>query len=112
VQLEIVAPGQTAPTPLEKMDAQQTLAVCQRFFETGVIFNSTYMVAGQQPVVWMPYAVPKRAAITPTFSGTAYSNGSAVTASAPSAAGFGHAWTATALGQTYCSTTFTASADL
>jgi hypothetical protein len=31
VQLEIVAPGQTTPSPLEKMDAQQTLAACQRF---------------------------------------------------------------------------------
>jgi hypothetical protein len=42
IQLEIAAPGQTAPSPLEKMDAQQTLAVCQRFcfVFSGQISNS------------------------------------------------------------------------
>jgi hypothetical protein len=44
VQLEIAAPGQTAPSPLEKMDAQQTLAVCQRFYQ--VIKASARFVAG------------------------------------------------------------------
>jgi hypothetical protein len=32
VQLEIAQPGQTQPTPLEKPDAQQELAKCQRFY--------------------------------------------------------------------------------
>jgi hypothetical protein len=99
-------------TPWLARDAASELANCQRFYETGVIFNSTYMVAGQQAAVWMPFAVVKRAIPTVAWSGAAYFNGSAVASSALAAHGVGHAWIATAQGQTYCSATFAASADL
>jgi hypothetical protein len=62
VQLEIAAPGQTAPSPLEKMDAQQTLAVCQRFYQVGNVGMWAYGAAGMNLACTQTLPVPMRAA--------------------------------------------------
>jgi hypothetical protein len=108
VQLEL----DSVATPLEKPDPLVDLANCRRFFEAGAFVYQAYQVASIAVIQWMPYTVPKRAAPTITFSGAAYTNGSAVASNSPNANGTGIQWIATAQGATAVIASYTASADL
>lgn len=73
VQLEIAQPGQTQPTPLEKIDPADNIRRCQRFYEVINIapdFTSTITTT----YLMRPYrfAVTKRAAPTITYSNMQY----------------------------------------
>jgi hypothetical protein len=46
VQVEIVQPGQTLPTPLERVDFTYDLQHCQRFFNFGQLVAQSYDTAG------------------------------------------------------------------
>jgi hypothetical protein len=46
VQLEIAQPGQTAPTPLEKLDPVTQLQQCQRFYLPLQFYFAAYQTAG------------------------------------------------------------------
>jgi hypothetical protein len=112
VQLEIAAAGQVSPTPLEKMDAQQTLAVCQRFYQTGQM-----ILRGYQPInqpVWMsaPLVVSMRSSTITT--GITTNGSSNITGQSLTANGYClilHG-TATVAGDTLLNIVFSASADL
>ncbi len=113
VQLEIAAPGQTQPSPLEKLDPRMELANCQRFYQVGYAGMTTYTTAGNGIQSITQLAVPMRAIATFTNSGITQVN--------TTNAGVG-AWgdkmsyaasaTATATGPVSFNMTFTASADL
>jgi len=46
VQLEVAAPGQTAPSPLEKIEVGDDLRHCQRFYQVGSMALTSYQIAG------------------------------------------------------------------
>lgn len=118
MQLEIAAPGQTQPTPLQKIDPREDLANCQRFFSTlAAFFASGTTASGLTVGVSGTFPTSMRAAPTLTLSAN---NNSGVIGS-PSFGGFGGAngqqfFAATAIttgqGTFVMNMTATASADL
>jgi len=115
VQLEIAAPGQTAPSPLEKMDAQQTLAVCQRFYQTGLAYCLGYVSGAGGffgTTISLPVTMRGTAAPAIAFTGTTYSNASGIATSSVGVSQFGVYATGTAIGGVNFTSGFTASADL
>jgi len=109
VQLEA---GSTA-TPLEKLDPQQDLAKCQRFFYSGAFWFVGYGAAGSTIGGSLPYPVPLRAAPgTVAITSPVYTNasGGTVTTIGHQLAAF--PYVVTAAGTAYFSGGFTASADL
>jgi hypothetical protein len=112
VQLEIAAPGQTAPTPLEKRDPVLELQQCQRFYCTGSFNLSGYIAAtGTGYNYVQPFPVTMRGPVTITPSGTTAVNVTGNNLSANSA-GFSVFTNGAAVGGFIWSGTFTASADL
>lgn len=107
VQLEIGS----AATPLEKLDPQQDLAKCQRFYQTGNANNTGYGVAGTGIAQAWALPVLMRAAptVTPSFS-NANINSPVLGAFSPGYLNV--AGTAAATGNYSLSGGFTASADL
>jgi hypothetical protein len=75
VQLEFAAPGQTAPSPLEKIDPGEDLRRCQRFFENFSL-GGDYTSTLNAPYLWRSYryAVTKRAMPTVTPASMYYFN--------------------------------------
>jgi hypothetical protein len=115
VQLEIAAPGQVAPTPLEKMDAQQTLAVCQRFYCTGNWIVSGYGTSGLTPAPNAMHSlpVPMRAQAQIAVAGTpTLTNASAPGITPWNTAQFSVYLTVTATGAYQGYGGYTATADL
>jgi hypothetical protein len=109
VQLEI---GNTA-TALEKIDPQQDLAKCQRFYEIGSARSYSYSVATGIVGYAYQFKVTKRA--TPTVTVTSSYAGNVGASSSLDGAqtdGFFAYRTATATGQTNFIDNVTASADL
>ena len=76
VQLEIAAPGQTQPTPLEKPDPELQLRQCQRFY-IGMSFVFGQYAGSSGTYINLPFPQTMRAAPTVTLSGIVYTNGSA-----------------------------------
>jgi hypothetical protein len=69
VQLEAQTPGQTAPSPLEKIDPVQDLQRCQRFYQTSggnVGFNGWSGQVGNMVAQMLPFPVLMRT--TPTIT--------------------------------------------
>lgn len=108
VQLEIG----TAATPLEKLDYGYDLRNCQRFYQVYAPLGlDGYGLAGQ--AVLENYLFPQmRANPTVTFSGTSYSNASALAVSTIAANNLRAQITATATGSTFASFNLALSADL
>jgi hypothetical protein len=72
VQLEIAQPGQTQPTPLEKVDPGLDLRNCQRFYQTSQFSSYGAAVNGATLNVMVPLVATMRAAptVAPNFSAT------------------------------------------
>jgi hypothetical protein len=108
IQLEI---GSVA-TPLEKLDPQQDLAKCQRFYCTGTIYAGGYAPAGAQPRGSASLPITMRTAPSLAISGGSNYNISGFGLSVVNSqqiAGYG---SATAADNWSMNTNFTASADL
>ncbi|HEY2617783.1 MAG TPA: hypothetical protein VGI78_10630 [Acetobacteraceae bacterium] len=109
VQLEIGS----AATPLEKLDPQNDLANCQRFYLSGMTFNVSGYGAGTASIGYdQTLPVPMRAfpTVTPTTSGSSNMTGLSVSSTGTTTVRVTGAVTAT--GGAYYFGTFTASADL
>jgi hypothetical protein len=117
LQCEIAAPGQTQPTPLEKLDPVLQLQQCQRFYYsyTGTLqfgFNSWAAGAFQA----MPCSLPVTMRAAPSVvlgAGSAFNNFSSIATTNISPGGFFPQIAATTAGS--CSVAvagYTASADL
>lgn len=113
VQLEIAAPGQVAPTPLEKMDAQQTLAVCQRFYVVGQLVAAGSVTAGHGFTAQYSLPVDMRGPKTLVITDSSFSvNLTGITMNSSNARDlYGYAQ-AIATAATTMNIRFTASADL
>jgi len=114
VQLEVAAPGQTAPSPLEKIEYGDDLRHCQRFFQqivNGLVcgFNST---AGQLYYNTFPYPVNMRAAPTVTVATGGTNNTTAVSFNSGNPSVANLQFTNTAAGLAWAFFTTSASADL
>jgi hypothetical protein len=112
VQTEIVQPGQTQPSPLEKLDIRYDLANCQRFYQGANAFLGSYSAAAASFGYLMLFPVVMRASPSVVFSGTTYTNASGINTGGTAAYGFLPQATATAAGQAIFNTSWTASADL
>jgi hypothetical protein len=110
VQLEA---GSTA-TPLEKLDPQQDLAKCNRFFYAGAITSAGYQISGTTIIV--PYSLPVNMRGTPTLVITGSAGSVNIGSAAMSPGNNGRdiyaSATSTVTGQNTLAYTFTASADL
>jgi hypothetical protein len=114
VQLEIAAPGQTAPSPLEKLDPATNLQRCQRYYEVASACAMGGYVGGAATVypTTIRWQVPKRA--TPTVTSTINSNsgGGTLTLGTLTADNANVGYNAPAAGIFNANFTLTASADL
>jgi len=111
VQLEIAAPGQTQPSPLDKPDPQVDLANCQRFYQTGYLFLQGYQGAGAGFNTSAQFATVMRAA--PTVAGTnSGSNIAGFSLAALGVTGLYNLGTAAVAGTCLVQCNYTASADL
>jgi hypothetical protein len=112
MQLEI---GSVA-TPLEKIDIQQDLAKCQRFYAAGQINLASYSAAGSgiQAQLSLPGMMRAAPTITPTFTLQTNCSGANLVGQGAGGAGYQMLLTATvtALGAYQIAGSFTASADL
>jgi hypothetical protein len=111
IQLEIAAPGQTQPTPLERIEYADDLRHCMRFFETSFSatpgawgYNNGEGMGGAHPAAqfryYAPFKVTKRASPTITtydrngsvgycsWYGSALNDGGTLTFTAASRTGF------------------------
>jgi hypothetical protein len=72
VQVEIAQPGQTQPSPVEKLDPRQDLDNCQRYYVGGLAFVLSASSAAGNFGGWIPadlvWSTPMRA--SPTIVGT------------------------------------------
>ena len=69
VQLEIAQPGQTAPSPLERIEYGDDLRRCQRFYQITGIGCSGAVANATTANLFVPFAVPMRANPTMAVSG-------------------------------------------
>jgi hypothetical protein len=74
VQLEVANPGQTQPSPLEKLDPRMDLANCQRFYCVGHQVSGSYGTAGLGVYNSGSFPATMRANPTLTPDYTGYSN--------------------------------------
>jgi hypothetical protein len=114
VQLEIAQPGQTQPTPLEKLEYADDLRHCQRFYQVGAAgMNGGYGAAAATFGYLGNLPVAMRANPTYTLSGQTYSNASGATVyAAGTSSSYMAIASVTATGGANFTTNFTASADL
>jgi hypothetical protein len=115
VQCEIAQPGQTQPTPLEKLDYRIDLSNCQRFYffaNGGIWFGIGATGATQNCGGTVMFPTTMRAPPTVAFSNTIYGNSSGITAYATSPMSTGVYAVAAAAGNVSFTTALTASADL
>jgi hypothetical protein len=61
VQLEVVQPGQTQPSPLERLEIDEELLRCQRYYQIGAIQYYGYGTANTSIVITSPLACKMRA---------------------------------------------------
>jgi hypothetical protein len=108
VQLELGA----VATPLEKLDPQQDLAKCQRFYQAGGFSMYGYNVAGSYVTQVVGLPVTMRATPTTTFNLTTNTNLSNTGLDTVTPQAVRALCTATATGAIGMVGTFTASADL
>ena len=103
----------TYVTPLERIDYQDDLKHCQRFYQSYPSLGFlTYSQASGQIIMPYIFATTLRAAPTVAFAGISYTNCSAALPQYLSANGFGVQITITATGSAQFSCSATASADL
>jgi hypothetical protein len=112
IQLEIQTPGQTAPTPLEKIDPGEDLKRCQRFYQTGIYGDNNYAIAGVGVGGSQQFVTTMRANPTIVLSGQTYINCSGASVSSVSVNGATFSASTTGTGGTVWNTNYTASADL
>lgn len=113
VQLEIAAPGQTQPSPLEKKDPRMELSDCQRFYQVGQMVQSAYNGAGA--VVYCSTNLPVTMRVTPTMviTPTVTGNATAIICNSYNATSiFFQATVTAANSNTTFGCTYIASADL
>lgn len=78
-QLEIAAPGQTQPTPLEKLDPRIELSNCQRFYQLHTqIFLEGYGPTGNALIQEVMLPTVMRAAPSVIFSNPTYNSASGI----------------------------------
>jgi len=108
VQLEA---GSVA-TPFERLPIGETLALCQRYYQTGVtvIYGPSAQATGQG-AQWVSFQEAMRAGPTVSLSSFTYGNGSAGTAFNPTVVGFNPSFTISGF-NSYMISTFAASAEL
>lgn len=111
VQLEIGS-GYGFPTMLAKRDPADDLALCQRFYQVGYTALYGYTAASNLISNTQLFPVTMRAIPAIAFSGTGYSNASAIQAQFAGPAYVTIAATGTAAGAAAFTTNWTASADL
>jgi hypothetical protein len=88
IQLEVVQPGQTVPTKLEKRDPVLELQQCQRFYcAMGALQFLGYTVAGGGFGYTLTFPTPMRAAPTIVFGSPTYTNASGITSAGPTTTG-------------------------
>jgi hypothetical protein len=113
-QVEIAQPGQTLPSPVEKLDPRYDLDNCQRYYFAGQTSIGGYGTAGVG--MYGPVAFPTRMRAPPTMITTA--TGSLVNCSAPVYSPYGGTsgaqigTTVTAAGGYLAIVSYSASADL
>jgi hypothetical protein len=112
IQLEIAAPGQTQPTPLERIEYADDLRHCQRFYQIGSVYMNAYNLAGGNIGLSTPLPAMMRATPTIALNSPGYANASGATVLAPTQFNFVFSATATTSGSATASANFTASADL
>ena len=114
IQCEIAQPGQTQPTPLEKLDYRIDLSNCQRFYQVIPACQSAGYTPGSGaltvPAVTFPTMM--RAAPTATFANVSYANGNALTAQGTGVAVCRLSYTSAASGNSWCAFDLALSADL
>jgi len=67
IQLEVAQPGQTQPTPLEKLDPADDLRHCQRFYQAFTISDGGYGAAGPLNPAGPARLFPTTMRATPTM---------------------------------------------
>jgi hypothetical protein len=99
-------------TPFERLSIGETLALCQRYYQTGVtvIYGPSSQVTGQG-VQWVSFQAAMRAGPTVSLSSFTYGNGSAGSVFNPTVVGFNPSFTISGL-NSYMISTFAASAEL
>jgi hypothetical protein len=112
MQLEVAAPGQTQPSPLEKLGPPQDLANCQRFFQTGQLIYGSYSTAGSITYHSTSLPVTMRALPTMASSGPTLNNCGGFSMGGYSGSNFYIQASVTASGAFYAIVPYTASADL
>jgi hypothetical protein len=112
VQLEIAQPGQTQPTPLEKLDPVMQLQQCQRFYQTCGFDINVYQLAANSFGIGTALRATMRATPTVTTNSITYSNSSGLVATAWDAGSINLGATATATGAARVYGYYAASADL
>ena len=114
MQCEVAQSGQTAPTPLEKLDPVLQLQQCQRFYQVVTVYGGAYIsAAGGYVYAGENFVVSPRAAPTlVTISNTSANlSGATIGLSASNLGAIGYG-TAATVGGTIVSITISASADL
>ena len=113
VQLEVAQPGQTLPTPLEKIPYDDDMRHCMRFYSilTHCLFPS-YGTAGINVLVSLTFPVPMRATPTTNGANIALTNCSNLVMAAASPFDFYAQFNVTATGLGYLYADVVATADL
>lgn len=115
VQLEIVTPGQTQPTPLEKRDPVYELQQCQRFYQVGQLIATGWAGAVSQATYWsslLPVALRSTTTTVTVASAGGSTNVGAYTGGSYLNTSVWISAPAVAVGAYIASGTFTISADL
>jgi hypothetical protein len=114
VQLEIVQPGQTVPTKLEKRDPVLELQQCQRFYQVGALQLTTYVAAATgiiSTMLGLPVTM-RSSTISITTNWATQTNASGPTLLSQSPSALLAYCSAVAVGNVSLQGSFTASADL
>ena len=112
VQLEVANPGQTLPSPLEKLDPRMDLANSQRFYQTSSFRSTAYQAAGSGFETTAYFATTMRGTPSVVLSGTGVINSSAPTVVTASSYAVIVQGIATATGPTQIYGNIAATADL
>jgi hypothetical protein len=115
IQLEIAAPGQTQPTPLERIEYADDLRHSQRFYQTGLLFLATNNnAASGQLQIAAPFPVVMRATPTAAIVSNASTNISGLALGATATTIFNTAANNSGAAGVLCiiNVSWTASADL
>jgi hypothetical protein len=114
IQLEVVQPGQTVPSKLEKRDPVLELQQCQRFYQVGALQLTTYVAAATgiiSTMLGLPVTM-RSSTISITTNWATQTNASGPTLLSQSPSALLAYCSAVAVGNVSLQGSFTASADL